>query len=352
MPSHGLFARYSYGYSNSNPWSREYRLSLDRLDQPKSLFIAEFAFDVLTLAALICGIIWACLIRNHRGVLKGVLTSLFTWLIAMVLDIIEESLFLADVTVTQYYLIDLFLYDFFLLLSECMLIFVFYNVIHKLLGHLTDSGRPYAAAVVIHWIALAFAVALAVASWALYVGYLVAFVQSSSDYHLGTIYNKVESARAIYFWLISLEILAWSIFATVKAGSHRFISRMPAVALIIGSVFWFALNMKWAVIAMRYWLPADGRAPQYLSTAVSVCQFFFCGGIYVGLLTCCMNWSKVGGEDEKRVPTQYAVPASYPMYPAYTTYPQFPQSPQEYPPHMQQLQGQQYYQQPPHRPQQ
>ena len=80
MPSHGLFARYSYAHSGSDAWNREYRLTLNSLDQPKALFIAEFAFNVLTLATLICGIIWACMIRNHRGALKGVLTSLITWL--------------------------------------------------------------------------------------------------------------------------------------------------------------------------------------------------------------------------------------------------------------------------------
>lgn len=147
---------------------------------------------------------------------------------AMVLIIIEESFFLAGVTVTQYYIIDLFLYDLFLMFSECMLIFVFYNIIHKLLDHLTDSGRPYAAVVIIHWLALAFAVALALASWALYVGYQVALVQRSSVYNLGAIYNKLASAQAIYFWVISVEILAWSIFATVKAGSHRFVSRVSS----------------------------------------------------------------------------------------------------------------------------
>lgn len=78
MPSHGLFAR--YGHSGSDAWSREYRLSVNDLRQSKSLYIAGFAFDVLTLAALICGIVWACMIRNHRGALEGVLTSLFTWL--------------------------------------------------------------------------------------------------------------------------------------------------------------------------------------------------------------------------------------------------------------------------------
>lgn len=80
MPSHGLFARYIRPYSGSSAWNREYRLTLDSIDQPKPLFIAEVAFNILTLAALTCGIIWACMIRNHRGALKGILTSLITWL--------------------------------------------------------------------------------------------------------------------------------------------------------------------------------------------------------------------------------------------------------------------------------
>jgi hypothetical protein len=78
-PSHGLFARYSYYYED--PWSTYITLSTKDLYESKSLFIAGFAFDVLTLAALICGVVWACLIRDHKGVLKGVLTSLFAWLL-------------------------------------------------------------------------------------------------------------------------------------------------------------------------------------------------------------------------------------------------------------------------------
>lgn len=144
----------------------------------------------------------------------------------MVLLVIEEGLYLADAVVTQYYVIDLFLYDFFFLLTQCVLIFVFYNVIHKLLDRLTDTGKPYAAVVIIHWIVLALAVGLAIASWALYVACEAKMVENSYEFSIVRIYNKLESARAIFYWIISLETLAWSIFATVKAGSHRFVSRV------------------------------------------------------------------------------------------------------------------------------
>lgn len=145
---------------------------------------------------------------------------------AQVLLVIEESFYLADAVVTQYYVIDLFLYDFFTLLTQCMLIFVLYNIIHKLLNRLTDTGKPYAAVVIIHWIVLALVVALALASWGLYVAFEAKMVQESYDFNMIRIYNKLEGARTIFYWAISLETLAWSVFATVKAGSHRFVSRV------------------------------------------------------------------------------------------------------------------------------
>lgn len=113
--------------------------------------------------------------------------------------------------------------------------------------------------------------------------------------------------------------------------------QMPAIALIIGSVFWFALRMMWAVIDIRYIILDSQFSPRYLSTVESVCQFFFCVGIYVGILFCCMNWSKIGGPGDKPSgPMQHGpVPVGYPTYPAYQTYPQFSQHPQQYPPHTQ-----------------
>ncbi|KAJ5194718.1 uncharacterized protein N7498_008156 [Penicillium cinerascens] len=342
-PSHGLFARYNRYFNGPSVWNDKVTLSTDSLYETKSLYIVGFSFDVLTLAALICGVVWACLIRNHRGALKGVLPSLIAWLVAMILTIIEESLHLADAVVTQYYVMGLFLNVFFFLLSQCLLIFVFYNVIHKLLDRLTDTGKPYAAVVIIHWIVLALAVALAIATWALYVVFEVNMIQNSYGFDVSGIYSNIQSAQVIFYWVISVEMLAWSIFATVKAGSHRFVSKMPAIAFIIGSVFWFALNMMWAVVYIRYIIPDSLFFPRYLSAVESVGQFLFCVGIYVGVLLCCMNWSKVG--DKPSGPMQHGpVPVGYPTYPAYQTYPQFSQNPQQYPPYMQQPYQQPYQQ--------
>lgn len=75
----GSSSSYSSYYSN-NPWSQEVEFSLD-MTRSKTLFIAGFAFDVLTIIALIGFLVWTCLIHNGRGQLKGVLWALLTYLL-------------------------------------------------------------------------------------------------------------------------------------------------------------------------------------------------------------------------------------------------------------------------------
>lgn len=69
-----------YGYYG-NPWNDEVSLSLKYVYGPESFFIAEFVFDLLTMIALIGFLVWACLIRNHRGSMRGVIASLVAWLL-------------------------------------------------------------------------------------------------------------------------------------------------------------------------------------------------------------------------------------------------------------------------------
>lgn len=120
------------------------------------------------------------------------------------------------------------IYDFLSLLSNCLVFFVFYNLIHGLLDRLTDAGKPYAVVAIIHWVILGIVSALSVAGWGLYVAYQVYDVNHtySGSYSLSLVYEKVWAARTILYWVVSLEILAWTIFVFAKAGSHRFNSKV------------------------------------------------------------------------------------------------------------------------------
>lgn len=120
------------------------------------------------------------------------------------------------------------LYNFFGIVSSCLVFFVFYNLIHGLLGHLTDAGNPYAVVSTVHWVILGLVSLLSLASWGLFVAWEVLQVTDGYDstWSLMRIYVNVAGARSIVYWVMSLEILAWAIFVIAKAGSHRFNSKV------------------------------------------------------------------------------------------------------------------------------
>lgn len=213
-----------YGsWNDDSRWNQEISFSLD-LVYKKSLFIAAFAFDVLTLAALIAFLVWACTIRNHKGQLKGVIFALLSWFLAVALGVIYSIFFFAEATVTYYYVIVLMLQYFFGVLTDCLILFVFYNIIHGLLNRLTDSGKPYAIVQIVHWVLLGIMSAISIATWGLYVAFEVAFINSNISYYLEHNMSLLSASRSIILWVMTLEILAWTIFVAAK--SHRFASKV------------------------------------------------------------------------------------------------------------------------------
>lgn len=136
-----------------------------------------------------------------------------------------EALFIADAYVTEYYRIILMLVTFFNLLATLLIFYIFWSLIHRLLARLTDSGKPYAAVTIIHWILLGILTAVSIANWGMYVAYEVGQV-TYIRMDLALAWADLDNAQTIIFWLLSMEIVAWTIFVTVKAGTHRFLSRV------------------------------------------------------------------------------------------------------------------------------
>ncbi|KAJ5098050.1 hypothetical protein N7532_005051 [Penicillium argentinense] len=329
---------YSSSYwSYSNPWAQETKFYMEMWPS-KTMFIADFAFDVLFALALIAFLTWACLIRNH-GQMKGIILGLIFWLFSEITDIIYEIFFLAEAVVTQYYNIDIMLQIFFSVFTYCIIVFVFYNLIHRMLNRLTDSGKPYATVAIVHWIILGIVTTVSLASWALSVVIRVKFVQDEYFSDISRDLNKVDSARAIILWLISLEIFAWTVFVAMKAGSHRFTSRSPVYALLAGSICWFAFCLMYAVIYIRYYLEVTYIYPSYLNLVTSVLTFIFGIGTLVGILLCCQKWRHVDDSADKAPATmQYPYAgAPYQPYPLQQQWQPYPGQPQpQYPQQFQQ----------------
>lgn len=269
--------------------------------------------------------------------------------------VVYECFFLANATVEQYYLILWMISTFFSFASNCVGYFVFYNLIHGLLGRLTDAGNPYRPIAIMHWIVVGIVSAFSLACWGMYVA-VQDFSVMSPNFHFFGVYRYVQSALEIVYWLVSIEVLAWTIFIAVKAGSYRFntkvssrpytsksirsnTSQTPAIALIFASIFWLGNNLEWAVIQILYIIKGN-FTPVYLGLVVSVTQFLFVIGIFVGILVCCNSWSRLDDAYEKpaaMMQQPYGTAPSNGQYQVYQPYqaqaPQmlqpYPQQPQE-----------------------
>jgi hypothetical protein len=144
----------------------------------------------------------------------------------MLTILVYEIFFFANANVEMYYVIDLMLNEFFYLVAGCVIFFIFYHLIHSVLDRLTDAGKPYAVVAIIHWVILGLVSVLSLATFALYVAFQVQIVQNDYFAPLTSSYNDLEAARAIIWWILSLEVVAWFIFIVIKAGSHRFASKV------------------------------------------------------------------------------------------------------------------------------
>ncbi|KAJ5672075.1 hypothetical protein N7507_001202 [Penicillium longicatenatum] len=291
-----------YSYHHENLWDETTDLNYRWFaDSYQRIFLAAFAFDCLTFLALITFLVWACTIRPSNQPLKGVIAALVMWICFELLSLIYEILELAAAEVKQYYVIIFMLVELFFVIFSCVLFLVFYQTIHMLLDRLTDSGKPYAPLRIIHWAILGLVAVLSLAEFAVNVALYYKDVEQTLTYTFIENKRKLYSALCIIYFIMAFEILVWTIFVTVKAGTHRFASRMPLFSLIAASVCWFGYTLMWGIVAIRYYLAITvvTNTADYLAIVESVFGFVFVVGIFTGLLLCLMNWFKLGGDHDK-----------------------------------------------------
>ncbi|CAG7953192.1 unnamed protein product [Penicillium nalgiovense] len=301
---------YSSSYGDNNPWSDTTLLSIGHY-QSRSLFIAQFAFDVLSILAFVAFLIWACTIRNRSLPLKGAICALTSFICSQISLVVLEAMMIAETVVTMYYMIGLMLTEFFRLAAVCLTFYVFWGLIHCFLGLTRASGKPHTAVTTIHYVFLGIILLVSLAEWGLCVAYYVQFVNSYYTSNLAWTWTQVSGAIYIIHWVLSTEILACMIFLAVKAGSNAFASKLPVMALITAAISWCAVCTTLAIIYIRYSLLPSYQydRPTYLSTAISIVQFILWVGTYTGILLCCAKWRSLG--DERK----YAAPQYQPQYP-------------------------------------
>ncbi|KAJ5812987.1 PDZ-binding protein CRIPT [Penicillium robsamsonii] len=295
----GGFSSSSYG--DDSPWSETIWLSLEGY-QGKGFFFAQFAFDILTLIALVIFLIWACTIRNRGLPLTGIICALTSFICALINTIVWASLHIAEAEVMMYYVISLMLRDFFLVMGICLTFYVFWSLIHRFLGLITSSGKPHVAVTTVHYLLFALIFVVSLAKVALYITSWVGSVTRNQELLIqGQSSAKLSVAIYIIYWLLSMEVLGWTIFVIKKAGNH-FVSRMPAGALVNAAVCWFAMCLTWAVKYIRYSPLFANAYPMYMDLVTAIIQLVFWVGTYTGILLCCAKWRRLGDEQSYAAP--------------------------------------------------
>ncbi|KAJ5811475.1 hypothetical protein N7474_007776 [Penicillium riverlandense] len=329
MLSPRYYSGYDDYYSSSWAWNRETEPgeNLNYIPRILHMYTAELAMTALTGAALLGFLAWSCTIRQPPSFLSKRRPLPMGGIRADLLGSIYIGVAVGQDVVKEYYQITYMLQDFFTHISQCLIFYVFYSLIHRFLDGLTDVGRPYAAVNIIHWIFLGVLFAMGMACFAIGVVNTVYLVTEVPLLNVELAAEKLYAANAILLFVASLEVVVWSVVVTVKGGRDRFRSRIAAISLIIGAFFYFALNLMWAVLCIRFDLFYEKyMPPDYLGLLESVLEFVFYVGTYVGIFLCCVKWASLVPQDSAWQAQQGSYPYQQqpyqqPFYPSTGHYP-------------------------------
>ncbi|KAJ5179544.1 hypothetical protein N7492_002754 [Penicillium capsulatum] len=195
-----------------------------------------------------------------------------------------------------FYYPGLILSAFFRHLAICALFYVFYHMTHLCVRHCTGGTNPSSTIKILHWTIVGVIVGTAIISWVFYTHQMVELKDRVGKIGVTSNYGellhrqqRMDTATQVIRWVASGEILAWNIFLVTK--SMRFYPklRVSTVFLLFGSVFFFALNMMWAIFDINYYLTFESPIATSIA-GVNLTQAIFFMVVYVGILPFCMRW--------------------------------------------------------------
>jgi hypothetical protein len=125
--------------------------------------------------------------------------------------------------VKQSYVVMLMIQQIFWLLALFLMFFVFYRVIQAYLSRIANGGKTFLPVSILHSVFLGVLGILMVVNAAMYIALVVMEVNGKSQRQLLGPYSQILEAVVIISWLMSLEILLWTIFIIAKS---RFSSKV------------------------------------------------------------------------------------------------------------------------------
>ncbi|GFF70090.1 hypothetical protein CNMCM8694_000229 [Aspergillus lentulus] len=289
----GHSSGYSYSSYNQSPWNEEVTFSMYSVYGRRSYFVAQLAFEFLTLGVLLLFLFGCFFIRQPKALpktlpKKALVFGILSYILSELLTIPYMFFYICEVTVKQSYVVMLMLQTIFWLLAVFLMFYVFYRVIQAYLNRIANGGKTFLPVSILHWVLLGVLGILMVVNAAMYIALLVMEVNGSNPLRILGHYNRIVEARIIVAWLMSLEILVWTIFIIAKS---RFSSKTGSITLALAGFFLFVLNLEQLIVTIMYNFESK-MPPGYLNLATSIVAFFCTIGIYFGLIFCCIQWCK------------------------------------------------------------
>ncbi|KAF7178495.1 hypothetical protein CNMCM7691_007194 [Aspergillus felis] len=302
---------FSYSSSDNSPWNEDVTFSMNSLYLRKPYFIAQLVFEFLTLGVLFLFLFGCFFIRQPKALPKtlpknGLVFGILSYILAELLTIPYMFFYICEVTVKQSYVVMLMLQTIFWLLALFLMFYVLYQVIQAYLNRIGNGGKTFLPVSIVHWVLLGVLGILMVVNAAMYIALLVMEVNGNSQWQIIGHYNRIAEARIIVSWLMSLEVLVWTIFIIAKS---RFSSKTGSVTLALAGFFLFVLCLEDLIVTIMYNFEGK-KTPPYLNLATSIVSFFCTIGIYFGLIFCCIQWCKASKiySQEHAQPAHHAQP--------------------------------------------
>ncbi|KAL4892266.1 hypothetical protein BDV59DRAFT_202776 [Aspergillus ambiguus] len=307
-------------------WNEDVSLSESDLQTTNPYITVWLVCEFLALLALIVFFIGTFLIQQPKDPaktlpIKTVWGSILSYIISRILSIAVLFLYVLNKTVQLNYVAINMLEIIFYLLAWVLLFSVFYRVTHRHLESFSE-GEPFPRVILAHWTILGVLSALAIANCATRIASLALAVnQSVSAEAVYQQDSRLSTARAAIFMLISLEILAWTIFILRKSQS-----KTGTVALLVGILMCFAQNLTATITIIQTSL-VDRPLPPYVNAVATLIEFFCILGIYTGIIICSLQWQKSDDNTETAVqppPSRSSFPSTLkgkePSRPQYQPY--------------------------------
>ncbi|KAJ5118104.1 hypothetical protein N7526_011127 [Penicillium atrosanguineum] len=267
----------------------------------KELYEVELAFEGLWVLAFLIFIAATVLIRlrKHEGGVGRCFNPIW-----------------GTPAATRYYTLLAF-EQLFRALAAPLTFYVFYSVIHLVLGALGKMKNPYWKTRIFHWACLALLTAFSLVVWCLETA--IYSWESRVEYESReglakelTLIRSTHYIQAAYYILLCLaawENMGWTIFLAIKTVRSRTRLMLPSLFLLFGGIFWFAMNFLSTLSIIAYTIiPATSRPNNTTTglgnTVITVVTVIMSLTSWTGILLFCFRFASVQKEGEGPSPVQ------------------------------------------------